>query len=81
HLARVCDAMVNEVKLLGDDIDAISSGGGLSSPYSDREEEIDPEQYFQIWPSARQKIEQYRGHQVTLEIEPGGYLAAQARSM
>ncbi|AZE68131.1 diaminopimelate decarboxylase [Pseudomonas synxantha] len=78
HLARVCDAMVNEVKLLGVDIEAISAGGGLSIPYTDREEEIDPEHYFQLWHSARQKIEEFLGHPVSLEIEPGRYLAAQA---
>ncbi|QHF01012.1 diaminopimelate decarboxylase [Pseudomonas asturiensis] len=78
HLARVCDAMVKEVKELGADIEAISSGGGLSIPYAEHEREIDPEHYFQLWHSARQEIEQFLGHPVSLEIEPGRYLAAQA---
>ncbi|MFM9379669.1 diaminopimelate decarboxylase [Pseudomonas sp. UV AK001] len=78
HLAQVCDAMVDQVKQLGVDISAISAGGGLSIPYAEGEEEINTEHYFQLWDSARREIEKFLGHPVSLEIEPGRYLAAQA---
>lgn len=38
HLAKVCDAMVEQVILSGCDIQAISAGGGLSIPYHLAEE-------------------------------------------
>jgi diaminopimelate decarboxylase len=81
HLARVCDAMVAQVRTLqglGHDIEAISAGGGLSVPYREGEPEIDVDHYFQLWDAARRRIEQSLGHALRLEIEPGRFLVAQA---
>nr|WP_242665931.1 diaminopimelate decarboxylase [Paraburkholderia ginsengiterrae] len=78
HLSRVCDAMVETVKALGHDIEAISAGGGLSVPYREGEPRIDVAHYFRLWDAARRQIEAHVGHRVRLEIEPGRFLVAQA---
>jgi diaminopimelate decarboxylase len=79
HLARVCDAMVQQVermKAQGRDLRAISAGGGLPVPYRKGDAEIDPEEHFRLWNEARARIERLLGHAVKLEIEPGRYLVA-----
>ncbi|MCO5153954.1 MULTISPECIES: diaminopimelate decarboxylase [unclassified Shinella] len=76
HLERVCGAMVALCRNLGADLEAISAGGGLSVPYREGEEEIEPAHYFSLWDAARREIEAHVGHAVRLEIEPGRYLAA-----
>ncbi|CDG47421.1 diaminopimelate decarboxylase [Serratia symbiotica] len=78
HLERVCDAMVQQVIALGQDISAISAGGGLSIPYQYGKEAIDTEHYFGLWNSARERIAAHLGHPVHLEIEPGRFLMAEA---
>jgi diaminopimelate decarboxylase len=76
HLQRVCGAMVDLCRNLGADLEAISAGGGLSVPYREGEEEIEPAHYFSLWDAARREIEAHVGHAIRLEIEPGRYLAA-----
>ncbi|MDX7986747.1 diaminopimelate decarboxylase [Xenorhabdus sp. 12] len=78
HLANVCNAMVEQVILCGEDIQAISAGGGLSIPYNTGEEAVDTEHYYSLWHEARERIEQHLGHHVELEIEPGRFLVAQS---
>lgn len=78
HLQKVCEAMVEQVRKCGRDISAVSAGGGLSVPYVDGEDTIDTDHYFQIWDAARKEIEGIVGHSVSLEIEPGRFLVAQA---
>ena len=78
HLSSVCDAMVDVVKSLDHDIEAISAGGGLSIPYRDGEPRIDCDHYFEQWDAARQRVAQYLGHDIRLEIEPGRFLVAEA---
>lgn len=78
HLSQVCDAMVQQVIACGHDLSAISAGGGLSIPYQLGEESIDANHYFGLWDAARQRISQHLGHSVTLEIEPGRFLVAEA---
>ncbi len=78
HLERVCDAMVNMVVDSGRDVRAISGGGGLSIPYRSHESNIDPQAYFERWHAARQRLEVYLEHPVSLELEPGRYLAGPA---
>jgi diaminopimelate decarboxylase len=76
HLQRVCGAMVGFCRELGVDIEAISAGGGLSVPYRQGEEEIDPSHYFSLWDAARREIEAHFGYPIRLEIEPGRFLTA-----
>lgn len=78
HLARVADAMTAQVLGLGRSIGAISAGGGLSIPYRPGEREIDVDAYFRIWDTARRTIEPRVGRKVSLEIEPGRFLVAEA---
>jgi len=78
HLQQVCDAMVELVMASGQDLAAISAGGGLSVPYRYGEEAIDTQHYFGLWDAARQRIAQHLGHAVKLEIEPGRFLVAEA---
>ncbi|AIN17324.1 diaminopimelate decarboxylase [Yersinia rochesterensis] len=78
HLEQVCDAMVQQVIALGQDISAISAGGGLSIPYQFGDDDIDTEHYYGLWNRAREKIAAHLGHAVSLEIEPGRFLVAES---
>ena len=88
HLEQVCGAMVRQVVDFGQDLEAISAGGGLSIPYREGEEAIDTDHYYGLWSAARDQIAAHLGHAVKLEIEPGrflvdeaGVLVAQVRSV
>ncbi|RBO11992.1 MULTISPECIES: diaminopimelate decarboxylase [Pantoea] len=78
HLQQVCDAMVDQVIAFGQDLSAISAGGGLSVPYHFGEEAIDTDHYFGLWSRARDRIADHLGHPVKLEIEPGRFLVAES---
>ncbi|MFU9135519.1 diaminopimelate decarboxylase [Erwinia tasmaniensis] len=78
HLEQVCDAMVSQVIEFGQDLQAISAGGGLSVPYHYGEEAINTDHYFGLWDAARQRVADHLGHAVKLEIEPGRFLVAES---
>jgi diaminopimelate decarboxylase len=78
HLEQVCGAMVDLVLSVGQDLEAISAGGGLSIPYRDGEASVDAGHYYGLWNAARERIAERLGHPVTLEIEPGRFLVAEA---
>ncbi|HGH4678585.1 TPA: diaminopimelate decarboxylase [Enterobacter bugandensis] len=78
HLEQVCGAMVRQVVDFGQDLEAISAGGGLSIPYREGEEAIDTGHYYGLWSAARDQIAAHMGHAVKLEIEPGRFLVAEA---
>ncbi|HEY4083561.1 MAG TPA: diaminopimelate decarboxylase [Burkholderiaceae bacterium] len=81
HLAQVCGAMVDlvrQAKEAGQDLHAISAGGGLSIPYRDGDAVIDTAHYFSLWDAARKEAEKVAGHALGLEIEPGRYLVAES---
>ncbi|WP_152082104.1 diaminopimelate decarboxylase [Enterobacter oligotrophicus] len=78
HLEQVCGAMVRQVVDFGQDLEAISAGGGLSIPYREGEEAIDTAHYYGLWNAARDKIAAHLGHPVKLEIEPGRFLVAES---
>lgn len=78
HLGRVCDAMVEQVRVLGVDVRGISGGGGLPIPYRPGESHFDTAALYQLWDAARREIESMVGHSVFLEIEPGRYLVGEA---
>jgi diaminopimelate decarboxylase len=81
HLKQVCGAMVDTVKRLGCELEAISAGGGLSIPYKEGEQPIDAAHYFSLWDAARKEIAAHLGHAVRLEIEPGRFLVAEAGAL
>lgn len=78
HLEQVCGAMVQQVIDFGQDLQAISAGGGLSIPYRIGDETIDTAHYFGLWNAAREAIAAHLGHPVKLEIEPGRFLVAES---
>ncbi len=78
HLSSVCDAMVEQVISAGVDIQAISAGGGLSTPYREDDETIDISHYYNLWHEARQRIAAHLDHPIELEIEPGRFLVAES---
>ena len=78
HLKQVCDAMVARARDVGRDLRAISAGGGIPVPYRDGDEAIDVAELFRLWDEARRRIEDRLGHAVTLEVEPGRYVVAEA---
>ncbi|WP_317203582.1 diaminopimelate decarboxylase [Janthinobacterium sp.] len=78
HLEQVCGTMVELVTGMGHDLEAISTGGGLSVPYRDGEQPVDTAHYFSLWDHARKQIEAHLGHPVRMEIEPGRFLVAEA---
>jgi len=78
HLEQVCGAMVRQVIDFGQDLEAISAGGGLSIPYREGEETIDTDHYYGLWSAARDSIAAHLGHAVKLEIEPGRFLVAES---
>ena len=78
HLEQVCGAMVRQVIDFGQDLEAISAGGGLSIPYREGEEAIDTDHYYGLWSAARDQIAAHLGHAVKLEIEPGRFLVAES---
>ncbi|VUC76050.1 diaminopimelate decarboxylase [Salmonella sp. NCTC 11881] len=78
HLEQVCGAMVRQVLECGQDVEAISAGGGLSIPYREGEEPVDTRHYYGLWNAAREQIARHLGHAVKLEIEPGRFLVAQS---
>ncbi len=81
HLGSVCGAMVDTVKRLGCDIEAISAGGGLSIPYQEDAPRIDADHYFTLWDAARNEIAAHAGHPIRLEIEPGRFLVAESGTL
>jgi len=78
HLEQVCGAMVQQVIDCGQDLEAISAGGGLSIPYREGDESIDTDHYFGLWNAAREQIARHLGHAIKLEIEPGRFLVAES---
>ena len=80
HLARVADAMVRIGRQIGPALGIISAGGGLPVPYRDDEPRVDVQAYAEIWAHAKARLETALGltSPLTLEIEPGRFLVAEA---
>lgn len=78
HLSQVCDSMRETALRVGSGIQTISAGGGLPTPYRDSDEMIDVDRYFELWDATRKELEAEFDHPVSLEIEPGRYLAAES---
>lgn len=78
HLAHVCGAMEKTARSVGRTITTISAGGGLPVPYRVGQSYVDIAQYYSLWDSTRQRLQNEFGHAVSLEIEPGRYLVAES---
>jgi len=78
HLSQVAKAMVDQVRMLGRDIEALSGGGGLPIPYRPEDSELEIAPFFARWDAARREVEKLLGHEIRFEIEPGRFLVADA---
>lgn len=78
HLAQVCGAMHQAALHVGESLTSISAGGGLPISYRDEDPEIDLQRYFELWDEVRLDLANRYGHPISLEIEPGRYLAAES---
>ncbi len=78
HLAQVCAAMHKAAEQVGRTVKTISAGGGLPVPYREEESYVDIEKYFELWDGVRSDLQHKYEHPITLEIEPGRYLAAES---
>jgi len=78
HLSQVCGAMEEVALKIGRTLKSISAGGGLPIAYRDDESLVDLERYFQLWDATRKRLEGEIGHSLSLEIEPGRYIAAES---
>ena len=78
HLQLVAGAMAEQVQALGRDVRAVSCGGGLPVAYADGDTGIDLDAYYEVWDRARGEIARRVEHDVSLEIEPGRFLVAEA---
>jgi len=78
HLSQVCGALEKLALEVGRTITSISAGGGLPVPYREDQSFADVDAYFQLWDASRKRLEDRFGHKVSLEIEPGRYLTAEA---
>ncbi|OYP36800.1 diaminopimelate decarboxylase [Rhodopirellula sp. MGV] len=81
HLSEVCDAMRRTAMEVGRTVKTISAGGGLPVPYNASETYVDLNKYFELWDTARNQLAESFGHAISLEIEPGRYLSAEAGSL
>ena len=78
HLSQICGAMEKAAEQVGRCVRSISAGGGLPTPYRPEESYVDLGEYYAFWDAARKRLEQKFDHPVSLEIEPGRYLSAEA---
>ncbi len=78
HLSQICEAMEKAARQVGRSVRSISAGGGLPIPYQPHEQYVDLDAYFRLWDATRKRLEEEFGHAVSLEIEPGRYLVAEA---
>ena len=78
HLQHVCQAMEKTAREVGRCLTAISAGGGLPVPYRADQSYVDQAAYFKLWDATRKRLEDAFGHKLSLEIEPGRYLVAEA---
>lgn len=78
HLAQVCSAVESFAQRLGPEVRTISAGGGLPVPERGDQPRIDLGAYFERWDATRKRLEKEFGHPVSLEIEPGRYIVAEA---
>ncbi len=81
HLSQVCGAMEKAAHVIGPTLTTISAGGGLPTPYRDGDQRVDIPAYFDLWDATRNRLATAFGNPISLEIEPGRYLAAESGSL
>ncbi|QDU97681.1 diaminopimelate decarboxylase [Lignipirellula cremea] len=78
HLSQVCGSLEQTALAVGRTITSISAGGGLPIPYKEGQTYVDIDRYFDLWDATRNRLSEAFGHRLSLEVEPGRYLVAEA---
>ena len=78
HLSRIRKSLAAAARTIGAGLEIISAGGGLPVPYRPGESDFDIERYTADWQATRTELETELGRTLTLEVEPGRYLVAEA---
>lgn len=78
HLSRVRQALRAAALLAGDTVTTLSAGGGLPIPYRPGEEPFDTARFVKDWLATKVELETTLGRPLTMEVEPGRYLVAEA---
>jgi diaminopimelate decarboxylase len=78
HLALVAGAAEQLAGVVGSQLHTLSAGGGLPIPYRAGDVRPDIAGYFRVWDAARKRVEAKLGQRISLEIEPGRYIVAEA---
>jgi diaminopimelate decarboxylase len=78
HLSQVCAATEKAALEAGRNVKSMSVGGGLPIPYRNGEPYVDLDAYYRLCDDTRKRLEAEFGHPVSLEIEPGRYIAAES---
>jgi diaminopimelate decarboxylase len=78
HLTRVRDAVRTHARELASSLRTISAGGGIPVPYRPGEARIDVPRLTAAWRETKAAIAAEIGRPITLEVEPGRYLVAEA---
>lgn len=81
HLLRACAEMIEVAKEVGESLATLSAGGGLPIPYRAGEPRFDAGAFASAWRETRDSIVDAVGREVTLEVEPGRYLVAEAGAL
>ncbi|MFN0007819.1 MAG: diaminopimelate decarboxylase [Planctomycetota bacterium] len=78
HLTRACGSMRTHARVVAGSLRSISAGGGIPVPYRSGEPRIDLVRLTNAWRETKAAIEKDVGRSITLEVEPGRYLVAEA---
>jgi len=81
HLTRACQSMREHARIVAGSLQTISAGGGIPVPYRSGERRIDLARLTNAWRETKVAIEADLGRPITLEVEPGRYLVAEAGAL
>lgn len=81
NLTRVCGSMREHARAVAGSLRTISAGGGIPVPYRSGEPRIDIVRLTRAWRDTKAAIEADLGRPITLEVEPGRYLVAEAGAL
>lgn len=77
HLSQVCGAISKAAEAVGPQLEILSAGGGLPTPYRENDQRLDVGRFVKAWMSAFAAVEAKLNRKLTLEVEPGRYLVAE----
>ncbi|HEX9732793.1 MAG TPA: diaminopimelate decarboxylase [Thermoanaerobaculia bacterium] len=78
HLSQVRRALADAALAASATVESISTGGGLPIPYHAGEPPFDVATYTRDWRETKRELEEAIGRELTIEVEPGRYLVAEA---